>query len=89
MFFIVLAKFKVKPTKKFIAESNKLFDKFAKDGGKVIGLYWTLGRYDSVGIIEAKNEKAIMKSLLRWFDSDSFETLVAVPRKEAVKLLEK
>ena len=87
--FVVLAKFKQKPTKKFIAENNKIFDKFAKEGGKVIDVYWTLGRYDSVGIIEAKNEKAVMKALLRWFDTDSFETMVAIPRKEAVKLIEK
>ena len=31
MLFIVLAKFKVKSTKKFIAESNKIFDKFTKE----------------------------------------------------------
>jgi len=88
MIFISLNKFKQKPTKKSIAESNKLFDKGAKEGIKILGLYWTLGRYDSILITEAKDEKAAMKAALRWRDMLSTETLTAIPREEAVKLLE-
>jgi uncharacterized protein with GYD domain len=47
-----------------------------------------LGRYDGVLITEVKDEKAAMKALLRSGDLFSTETLVAVPREEAIKLVE-
>jgi uncharacterized protein with GYD domain len=59
-----------------------------KEGNKIIGIYWTLGRYDAFTIVEGKDEKTAMKSLLRWGDMMSTETLVAVPREEAIKLVE-
>ena len=71
-----------------MAQSQKLFEQMAKEGGKVVGMYWTLGRYDTVVVTEGKDEKAAMKSLLRWGDIISTETLVAVSREEALKLLE-
>jgi uncharacterized protein with GYD domain len=55
---------------------------------KVLGMYWTLGRYDTVLIMEGKDEKEAMKGLLPWGDMLSTETLVAVRREEAAKLLE-
>ena len=88
MIFITLAKFRSKPTKEMMAQSQKLFEQMAKEGGKVVGMYWTLGRYDTVVVTEGKDEKAAMKSLLRWGDIISTETLVAVSREEAVKLFE-
>ena len=59
-----------------------------KEGIKIVGQYWTLGRYDSVVIIEAKDEKSVMRALMRWGESISTETLVALTREEAVKLVE-
>ncbi len=88
MIFITLSKFKKKPTKELIAESDKLFAKAAEEGGKVLAGYWTLGRYDTVFITEGPDEKAVMKALMRWGDLVSTETLVAIPREESVKLLE-
>jgi len=88
MIFISLNRFRRKPTKETIAESQKLFKQAAKEGLKVLGFYWTLGRFDSVLIAEWPNEKAAMKAAIRWGDLLSTETLVAVPREEAVKLLE-
>ncbi len=88
MIFITLTRFRKKPTKQMVAESGKLLEQLVKEGGKVLGLYWTLGRYDSVVILEAKDEKAAMKALLRWGNMLSSETLVAVTREEAIKLLE-
>ena len=88
MIFITLARFKKKPTKESVAQSNKLFEQMAKEGVKVLSIYWTLGKYDSVTTIEAKDEKAAMKALLRWGDTLSTETLVVVPREEAIKLVE-
>ncbi|MEM2906276.1 MAG: GYD domain-containing protein [Candidatus Bathyarchaeia archaeon] len=88
MIFITLARWRRKPTKAIVAESSKLFERFVKEGGKILGIYWTLGRYDAVVITEGPDEKAAIKTLLRWGDLLSTETLVAVPREEAHKLLE-
>lgn len=71
-----------------IAQATKLFEQMAKEGNKILGQYWTLGRYDAITIIEGKDEKTAMKWLLKWGDMLSTETLVAVPREEAIKLLE-
>jgi len=88
MIFITLARFKGKPTKDIVAQSSKILEQYVKEGAKILGMYWTLGRYDGVLITEAKDEKAAMKALLRWGDIVSTETLVAVPSEEAVKLVE-
>ena len=50
-------------------------------------VYWTLGRYDAVAIIEAPTEKDAMKMLLGFQGIVETETMVAVPREEAIKLL--
>jgi uncharacterized protein with GYD domain len=88
MIFITLARWKKKPTKELVAQSGKLLEQAVKEGAKLIGMYWTLGRYDAVLIADAPNEKAFMKAIMRWGDMLSTETLVAVPREEALKLLE-
>jgi len=88
MIFITLAKWRRKPTKEMVAQSTKLFEQMVKEGSKIIGRYWTLGRYDAVVITEGKDEKTAMKALLRFGDIASTETLVAVTREEAIKLLE-
>jgi uncharacterized protein with GYD domain len=59
-----------------------------KEGGKILGQYWTLGRYDSITIIEGPDEKAAMRAALGWGDLIATETLVAVTREEAIKLVE-
>ena len=87
MIFISLVKFRQKPTKEIIAESLKLMEEQKKEGVKYLGMYWTLGRYDAVAIMEAPNEKAAMKSSIRrWWAAA--ETLVAIPAEEARKLVE-
>jgi uncharacterized protein with GYD domain len=89
MIFITLFRLKKKPTKAMIAENNKLMEKWAKEGDwKLLGFYWTLGRYDLVSIAEVKDEKRAMKLAIQLGDIASSETLVAVPREEAIKLLE-
>jgi uncharacterized protein with GYD domain len=58
MIFIPLAEFRKKPTKATIAETSKLVEQDLKEsGGKILGFYWTLGRYDTVLIAETKDEK--------------------------------
>ena len=88
MIFISLAKWMKKPTRETVAQASKLFEQMVKEGSKIVGQYWTLGRYDAIVIIEGKDEKAAMKSLLRWGDILSTETLVALTREEAMKLVE-
>ncbi len=88
MIFITLAKWKKKQTKESIEKSNKLFEQSAKEGVKILGQYWTLGRYDAVVLTEGKDEKSVMKYLLQWGDMISTETLVAIPRDQAIKLVE-
>jgi uncharacterized protein with GYD domain len=88
MIFIVHGKWRKKPTKEMIAQVNRLFEQMAKEGTKFIGQYWTLGRYDVISIAEGKDEKSLMKTLIRFGDMLSLETLVAIPREEAIKLVE-
>jgi len=88
MIFISLFKFRQKPTKENIAESSKLFEIEKKEGIKYLGMYWTLGRYDGVSIMEAPDEKTVMKSAIRRGSVIKIETLVAVPAEEARKLVE-
>ncbi len=88
MIFITFGRWKKKPTKDTVAQGGKLVEQMVKEGAKVLGWYWTLGRYDIVMIAEGKDEKAAMRSLIRFGDLISTETLVAVTREEAIKLLE-
>lgn len=90
MITITLGRFKRKPTKESVAQLSKHFEEMAKEKGgpKILGMYWTLGRYDVVLIMEGKDEKEAMRGLLEWGDTYSTETLVALRREEAVKLLE-
>ncbi|HKZ93014.1 MAG TPA: GYD domain-containing protein [Candidatus Bathyarchaeia archaeon] len=89
MLFVILAKFKKKPTKESIAENRKLSEKEAKEEGiKDVAVYWTLGKYDAVVVLEAPNVKAAMKAMIRRREFLSTETLVALPAEEARKLVE-
>jgi uncharacterized protein with GYD domain len=88
MIFITLVRWRRKPTKEMVAQSGKFIEQMVKEGVKILGMYWTLGRYDAVLIADGKDEKAIMKALIRWGDLLSTETLTAVSREEALKLLE-
>jgi uncharacterized protein with GYD domain len=89
MIFITLAKFRKKPTKAMIAESTNLIQRDLNEkGSKILGFYWTLGRYDVVLITEAKDEKTAMKNRIRFGDMLIQETLIGVPREEAIKLVE-
>ena len=88
MIFISFGKFRKKPTKETTAEVSRLIKEMTKEGVKFIGFYWTLGRYDTVLIVEAPDEKTVMKGNIKVGDIVSTETLVAVTREEAIKLVE-
>jgi uncharacterized protein with GYD domain len=89
MIFITLIKWKQAPTKEMrpqMDQYTKAMEELKKQGIKMRS-YWTLGRYDAVGIIEAPTEKDAMKTLLGWQHLVETETMVAVPREEAINLL--
>ena len=88
LIFIMLVKNKVKPTKEVIAKANSIEERMKKEGVKILKHYWTLGKYDDVIIFEAPDEKAAMKLGIIASDLAMTETLVAIPRKEALSLLE-
>jgi len=69
-----------------IDQATKTFEELEKQGIKM-QVYWTLGGYDGVTIIDAPSEKDAMKALLRFQDVVETETLIAVPREEAIKLI--
>ncbi len=89
LIFITLMKWKKAPTKEMRAtldQATKQMEELEKQGVKGRG-YWTLGRYDGVSIIDAPTEKDAMKILIGWQEVVETETMVAVPREEAIRLL--
>ena len=88
MIFISLGKMRKKPVTDTAAQGTSIVEAMKKRGIKIIGWYWTLGRYDTAVIFEAANEKEALKFSLNVADIVSSETLVAIPREEAIKLLE-
>jgi uncharacterized protein with GYD domain len=88
MLFITLARFRTKPTKQVVEEGPKRFEALAGRGVKLVSAYWTFGRYDVVLILEAPEPKAVLHALVSLSDVVSTETLLAIPREEAVKVVE-
>ena len=88
MIFISFGRFRKKPTKEMAAEVSKLMKAMEKEGIKFLSFYWTLGRYDTVVTMEAPDEKTVMKANLRVGDIVATETMVAVTREEATKLVD-
>ena len=87
MIFVNLGRFRKKPDREAAGDTVKMIEDFRKKGIKVLGWYWTLGRYDTVFIFEAASEKEAMKlstDIAEWVTT---ETLVAIPREDAIGLL--
>jgi uncharacterized protein with GYD domain len=88
MIFISLGKFRKKPTKDMTDEVSKMtMDMASKEGIKILSFYWTLGEYDTIVTMEAADEKAAMKMNLMVNDFVSTQTMIAIPREEAIKLI--
>lgn len=89
MIAIVLVKFK--KSAKDVAEYGSKVLKNAPKNIKIKDTYWTMGRYDAVWIVEAQSEE----KLFEWFikvgrtDIARTETMVAIPRNKAMKMLSK
>jgi len=86
MLFIALIKFKKRA--RDVVEIGKTVMKNLPEGVKIISTYWTLGEYDAVWIYEAPNEKVAVKIGIEAGEAMQTQTLVAIPRDEAMKLLE-
>jgi uncharacterized protein with GYD domain len=87
LIFVNLGKMRKKPNKEMAGDATKIVEEFKKKGIKVLNWYWTLGRYDTVFIFEAANEKEALKTSRGISQFVASETLVAIPRQEAVNLL--
>lgn len=83
MLFIALAKFKKNLSKEVVAQNLKDIETDTKGEIKYLGIYWTLGRYDTVAMFEAPDEKAAMNMILKRVDRMDIEMLVAMPADEA------
>jgi uncharacterized protein with GYD domain len=49
--------------------------------------YWALGQYDGVIIFETPSEKDAVKLAIEMKEDVTTETMVAIPREKALKLL--
>ena len=87
MIFVSLGKLRKKPEKALAGEATEKVEEFKKRGVKILNWYWTLGRYDTVVVFEAANEKEAMKFAMSVGEFVSTETLVAIPRQEAINML--
>jgi uncharacterized protein with GYD domain len=83
MLFIALVKFSKKLTKEVVEQNLKDIEDDMKGQIKYQGIYWTLGKYDTVVLFEAPDEKAAMNMVLKRADRMKIETLVAVPGDES------
>ena len=79
MLFIALAKFKTTLSKEVVARNMKDIESDANGEIRYLGIWWTLGKYDTVVMFEAPDEKAAMNMVLKRADRMEIETLVAVP----------
>jgi uncharacterized protein with GYD domain len=87
MIFVSLGKMRNKPDKAMAGNASEKVAEFKKQGINILNWYWTLGRYDTVVVFEATDEKEALKFALGVSQFVSTETLVAIPRQEAIELL--
>ncbi len=86
MLFVTLVKFRRKLTKADTDKTNSIIK--GNPQVKVLSIYWTFGRYDAVLTAEAPDEKTYLKFITQFQDYLSTETMLGVPREEAVKMLQ-
>src|SRR3569832_318659 len=81
----------IKNVKDTVKRAKSFEGAIEKAGGKSLGLYYTIGRYDFVAIVEAPNDEAIASVL---YSTGSLgkvhtETLKAFSTDEAANIIEK
>ncbi len=73
-------------TKEIIDKFSAKYDDLRKRGNK-LQMYWTIGHFNFVTIMEAPSEKEAMELLVPFADVAEVEALTAIPRDEAIKVL--
>lgn len=86
MWFVILVHWGKKPTKADEARVDQDFAEQEKMGIRTFATYSTFGRYDAVRIVEAPDEKTLLKALMKAPDWVHTETLLAIKREDAAKL---
>jgi uncharacterized protein with GYD domain len=86
MKFILLVNFRRRITKADTTKTNAIVAENPEV--KVISIDWTLGRYDAILIAEVPDEVTWLKFVQPLSEYVHTETLVAIPREEAVIILE-
>ena len=81
-----MIKFKKKTSD--VVEAGKEIMQNLPSGIKMVGTYWTLGKFDAVWIYEAPSEKEAIKLGVMASEVMRFQTMTAVSRDEAMKLLD-
>jgi uncharacterized protein with GYD domain len=81
----------IKNVKDTVKRAKSFEGAMEKAGGKSLGFYYTIGRYDMVALVEAPNDEAIASVL---FSTGSLgnvrtETLKAFSMDEAANIIEK
>jgi uncharacterized protein with GYD domain len=84
--FIFLLKWKKAVDKEVLDKFTKIYDALRNQDVK-LQLYWTLGHFNFVCIMEAPSEKDAIKLMPPFADVADVEALTAIPRDEAVKLV--
>jgi len=81
----------IKNVKDTIKRAKSFEGAIEEAGGKSLGVYYTMGRYDFVAIIEAPNDEAIASILysLGRLGNVRTETLKAFSVTEAANIIEK
>ncbi|MCP8323763.1 MAG: GYD domain-containing protein [Candidatus Methylarchaceae archaeon HK02M2] len=86
MHFITLIKLRGRPTKERLQQLDKIIEN-PPEGTKIRFVFWTLGRYDLVIYTEGPDEATALSTVLPFFDFASTETLVAITKEDAHKLI--
>ena len=81
----------IKNVKDTIKRAKSFEGAIEKAGGKSLGIYYTMGRYDLVAIVEAPTDEAIASVLYSTGSLGNVrtETLKAFSVAEAAKIIEK
>ncbi|MFL6331013.1 MAG: GYD domain-containing protein [Nitrososphaeraceae archaeon] len=81
----------IKNVKDTVKRAKSFEGAIEKAGGKSLGLYYTIGRYDFVAIVEAPNDEAIASVLYITGSLGNVhtETLKAFSTDEAANIIEK
>jgi len=84
MLFVSLIKFRRKLTTSDVNRTDQIIRE--NPSVKVREMLWTFGRYDGILIAEAPDQETYLKFVLQFSDYLSTETLVAIPRDQALKI---